>query len=156
MKNILIALVLVSGLVFGQQASVFGKPAGVLFLKGTPALGATYTNSTFDSSRALYLGGAARLALRVQTGDSTYAYVSLWKKEASPLSQTWVAVDSILIHPASGAAADTVWTLRSHATDIPKGTGTQYQFQYRFQSTGNWATQATAASLKVWLEYVAY
>jgi len=156
MKNIIIALVLVTGLVFGQQASVLGKAANVVYLKGTPALGATYTNSTFDSSRAFIFANASRLALRVQTGDSTYAYVSLWKKEASPLSQTWVAVDSILIHPASGAAADTVWTLRSHATDIPKGTGTRYQFQYRFQSTGNWATQATAASLKVWLEYVGY
>lgn len=156
MKNILIALVLVSGLVFGQQASVFGKPASVLFLKGTPATGASYTNSTFDSSRALIFANASRLALRLQTADSTFVTVSLWKKEASPLSQSWTAIDSVTIHPASGAAADTVWTLRNNVVDIPKGAGTQYQFQYRFASSGNWASQATAASLKVWLEYTGH
>lgn len=154
MKNILIALVVFTGMVFGQRASILGTPANVVYLKGTATTGASYTNSTFDSSRALILANATRLALRVQTLDSTFAYISLWKKEATPNSQTWTAIDSILIHPASGAGADTVWTLRNNVTDIPKGTGTQYQFQYRFQSSGNWATQATAASLKVWLEYV--
>ena len=152
MKKLILMVVAVSAMAF-SQGTLIGGAIQVKYIKGTPALGATYTNNTFDSSGTFIFGNLARLALRFQTNDSTYAVVSLWKKEASPLSQTWTAVDSVTIHPTSGAAADTVWTLRNNATDIPKGTGTQYQFQYRFASSGNWVTQATASSLKIWLEY---
>ena len=152
MKKLIIMVFALSAFAF-SQGTLIGGPIQVKYIKGTPALGATYTNSTFDSSGTFIFGNLARLALRLQTNDSTFTVVSLWKKEASPLSQTWVAVDSVTIHPASGAAADTVWTLRNNVVDIPKGAGTQYQFQYRFASSGNWVTQATASSLKIWLEY---
>ena len=155
MKKLILLVVALSAVAYSQNTLVGGS-IRTYFLKGTAATGATYTNGTFDSSGTFAFGNLSRLALRFVTNDSTFAYVSIWKKEASSLSASWTAVDSILIHPASGAAADTVWTLRSTAVDVPKGTGTLYQFQYRFQSSGNWATQATASSLKVWLEYVGH
>lgn len=155
MKKIMILLVLVSAFAM-SQSTIIGGPIRSYYLKGTPALGATYTNGTFDSSGTFVFGNMSRLELRFKSLDSTFVYVSLWRKNDSPSSQTWTATDSILIHPASGAGADTAWVLRSHAVDLPKGTGAQYQFQYRFQASGNWATQATAASYRVWLNYVGH
>jgi hypothetical protein len=155
MKKILILLVVASSLAF-SQTTLIGGAVRSFYLKGTPAAGVTYTNSTFDSSGTFQFGNLSRLALRLVTNDSTFVVVSLWKKEQNSISATWAAVDSVTIHPTSGAAADTSWTLRSTAVDIPKGTGTLYQFQYRFSSTGNWATQATASSLRVWLNYVGH
>lgn len=155
MKNILILLVAVSSFAM-SQSTILGGPVRSYYLKGTPALGATYTNDTFDSSGTFVFGNMSRLELRFKSLDSTFVYVSLWRKNDSPSSQTWTATDSIVIHPASGAGADTAWVLRSHAVDLPKGTGAQYQFQYRFQSSGNWVTQAVAASYRVWLNYVGH
>lgn len=153
MKKILFLLCAVSVVAF-SQGTILGGNVRSLYLKGTPAAGASYTNSTFDSSATFVFGNLSRLELRFQTNDSTFATVSVWRKNDSPLSQTWIPVDSVTIHPANGAAADTVWTLRSNTVDIVKGTGQQYQFQYRFNSSGNWATQANPSSLRIWLNYV--
>jgi hypothetical protein len=155
MKNILILLVLVSSFAL-SQSTIIGGQVRSYYLKGTPALGATYTNDTFDSSGTFIFGNMNRLELRFKSLDSTFVVVSLWRKNDSPSSQTWTATDSITIHPASGAGADTVWSLRNTVADLPTNTGAQYQFQYRFAASGNWVTQATAASYRVWLNYVGH
>jgi hypothetical protein len=139
-----------------SQNTILGGQVRSLYLKGTPLTGATYTNSTFDSSGTFVFGNLSRLDLRFKSLDSTYVVVSIWKKVDSPSSQTWVALDSVTIHPVNGAGADTTWVLRSTVADIPNGTGTQYQFQYRFAGSGNWVTQAVAASYRVWLNYVGH
>lgn len=155
MKNIIILLVSVASVAM-SQSTIIGGPVRSIYLKGTPALGATYTNNTFDSSGTFIFGNLSRLEMRFKSLDSTKVTVSLWVKNDSPSSQTWTATDSITIFPASGAGADTAWTLRNHATDLPKGTGLQYQFQFRFAAAGNWVTQATAASYRAWLNYVGH
>jgi hypothetical protein len=156
MKKILFLLLVVSTLSFAQNYLIGGTVQSY-YLKGTPALGATYTNDTFDSSKAFNFGNCSRLELRLKSLDSTFVVISLWQKlDSKTAAATWVALDSITVHPTSGAGADTVWTLRSAVADVIKFTNAQYQFQYRFASSGNWATQATAASYRVWLNFVGH
>ena len=155
MKKVLFLLMVVSSFVFSQN-TIIGGPIRTYYIKGTPALGATYTNSSFDSSGTFVFGNLSRVALRVKSLDSTFMTVSLWRRYAGATSTAWTATDSVTIHPASGAGADTAWVLRSAVADLPTGTGTEYQLQFRHAASGNWATQATAASIKIWLEYVGH
>lgn len=122
------------------------------YLVGNSAQGDTFSNLTPDINTAgAVLAQYRLLGARLVSNDSTYLYLSVDRK----LTSTWAPYDSVVIHPASGAGADTIWTIRSNALERFQAFGAQYRFRLNYQTSGNASqSQATKPRITLWLEGV--
>jgi len=122
------------------------------YLVGNAAQGDTFSSLSLARNTAGAVMAQYRLlGARLVSNDSTYLYLSVDRK----LTSTWSPYDSVLIHPASGAGADTIWTLRSNVIEKFQAFGAQYRFRLNFFASGNASqSQATKPRITLWLEGV--
>lgn len=147
MKKVIFLLLVVSAFGFSQAPNNQGIRKW--YLVGSTAQGDTFSAlSPARNTSAAILGNYSRVTARLKTNDSTHAYISIDQN----LSGTWSPLDSVLIHPASGAAADTFWNLRNSVAELLDASGAQHRFRLNFQAGCASQNQATKPRVTLWLE----
>jgi hypothetical protein len=149
MKKVTFLLFVLSVIGFAQ--SPITQVVEKWYLIGNSAQGDTFSalSPARNTSGAIF-ANYALLGARLTSNDSTHLYIAVDRK----LSSTWAAFDSVLIHPATGAAADTFWTLRSNTVEKFHAFGAQYRFRLNFLSGCASQSQATKPRVTLWIEGV--
>jgi len=147
MKKVMVLLFVFSAFAFSQ--SPITQVVEKWYLIGSTAQGDTFSalSPARNTSGAIF-ANYALLQARLTSNDSTHVYIAVDRK----LSSTWAAFDSVLIHPATGAAADTFWTLRNNTVEKFPNFGAQYRFRLNFLSGNASQSQATKPRITLWIE----
>lgn len=149
MKKVTFLLLAFSAIAFGQQPLI--KNIQKWYLVGSTAQGDTFSAlSPARNTSSAVLGNYSKVTARLKSTDSTHAYISIDQK----LTDTWAPLDSVLIHPASGAASDTFWNLRNSVAELLDASGAEHRFRLNFQAGNASQSQATKPRITLWIELV--